>query len=132
MSPYHRLHHSFPTRRSSDLIRELVDGRRRHADGRRATHEHARDTRTEQNPPRRDGTGAEDRELVTAMTFRHPRRFVPERFGKPHALDDVGGRQAAAEGDAQTKHARSIRLDAMVTLSPHVARGPVGDETTAA
>ena len=71
-------------------VRELVDRRRRHGDRRGAPHEHARDTRAEQDPPRHDGAGAEDRELVTPVAFGDPRRLVAERLGELHALDDVG------------------------------------------
>ena len=52
--------------------------------------------------------GAEDRELVAAVALGHPRGLVAELLGQPHALDDVGGRQPAAEGDPGAEHAGSI------------------------
>ena len=84
---------------------EVIDGGRRHRDRRRAPDEHARDGGTELDARRRDGAGAEDRELVAGVAFGHPGGFVAELFGELHALDDLaGGQAAAAERDADAGH----------------------------
>jgi hypothetical protein len=82
----------------------MIHGGRRHADGRGAAHEHARDAGAEQDPSGGDRAGAEDRELVSAMTLGDPRRLVAELLGELHALDDVGRGQASAECDAEARH----------------------------
>src|SRR3546814_15658452 len=64
---------------SSDLLREMIHRGRRHRERRCAPNEHARDARAELDPARDDGARGEDRELIAAVTFGHPRRFVPER-----------------------------------------------------
>jgi hypothetical protein len=44
-----------------------------------------------------NGTGRQHRELVAAMSFCHPRRFIAQPLGEFYAVDDLAGGGAAGE-----------------------------------
>ncbi len=87
--------------------RKLVDRRRSHRDGRGGADKDAGDGGPQQNPRSLSGTGRQHRELVAAMAFGHPSRFVSERFGELDALHDLRRSGPAGEGDAEPAHAEA-------------------------
>ena len=84
--------------------REVIERGGGHRDRWDRTHKDTGDAGPEQDPRGLGGAGGQHRELVAAMPFGDPRRFVSERLGKFHAFHDLGGVGSAGERDPEPLH----------------------------
>jgi hypothetical protein len=85
-------------------VGKMIDARRGHRNRRRGAHEDAADRRPQAHPGCCERDRGQQRELVAAMAFDHPRRFVSGLFGEPRAFDRVGRRQPRAQRDTEAFH----------------------------
>ena len=99
-----------PDAKDKSSAGQIVERRGRHGNRRRGAHEHAGNAGSQQDPRGLGGTSRQHRELVTAMTFRDPGRFIAEPFGELHAVDDLGRGRAAGKRDTNSRHANLQRM----------------------
>jgi len=85
-------------------VGKMIDARRGHRNRRRGTHEDTADRRAQAHPGGCERDRGQQRELVAAMAFDDPRRFVSGLFGESRAFDCVGGRQPRAQSDTEAFH----------------------------
>ena len=92
---------------------QLIESCGCHGDRRRCADKDAGDTGSQQDARGLNGTGRQHRELVAAMSFCHPRRFIAQPLGEFYAVDDLAGGGAAGE-----RNTDSWRVNLHLMLSP--------------